>query len=80
MTSSNIEAVDRIDTELAEIDALVACLRLLWETAEADALDELRAIGVTVSFVVADKIAAARRRVPAAYVWRVRAGRAEKAA
>lgn len=73
--SRNNLAVDRIDTELAEIEALVACLRRLWEEATPAELDELREIGVTVSFVIADKLAAARRCVTDAYVYRVPAGR-----
>lgn len=73
--SRNNLAVDRIDTELAEIDALVACLRRLWEEATPAELDELREIAVTMSFVIADKLAAARRCVPSAYVHRIRAGR-----
>lgn len=71
----NNAALDRIDMELCEIEALVACLRQLWEGVSHDDLDEAREIGVTVSFVVADKIDVARRAVPGGYVFRVKAGR-----
>lgn len=73
--SRNNAALDRIDMELNEIAALVACLRRLWEEVSPGDLDEAREIGVAVAFVVADKIDAARRVLPAAYVFRVKAGR-----
>lgn len=69
--SRNNVAVDRIDTELAEIDALVGGLRLLFEGADQLDMKSIQSVGVTVSFIVADKIAEARQWVPRAYVFRV---------
>jgi len=60
------EGIGRIDAELAEIGALVTCLRLIWENAEEAGIDELREIGVTVAFVIGDKVATAKRCVAAA--------------
>lgn len=76
--NKNHIAVDEIDMHLVEAEAMVDGLRLLWENvARTDpaVMDELQSIAVTMSFVIKDKLAAARRCVPSAYVHRIRAGR-----
>lgn len=78
--SKNHIAVDEIDMHIVEAEALVDGLRLLWENvARTDPaiMDELQSIAVTMSFVIKDKLEAARRCIPSAYVHRVRAGRQE---
>lgn len=79
--SKNHIAVDEIDMHIVEAEALVDGLRLLWENvARTDpaVMDDLQSIAVTMSFVIKDKLASARRCIPSAYVHRVRAGRVNK--